>query len=99
VHVISQKRLREFWLVHSDSEAPLRAWHRIAERERWRTFSEIKQTCANTVDNVGKCTVFNIGGNKYRLITRVNFDRSKVFVLHVLDHKDYDRGDWKAKCR
>jgi mRNA interferase HigB len=47
------------------------------------------------VSQVGKFTVFNIGGNKYRLIADLHFNRSKVYVHQVLTHADYDRGDWR----
>jgi mRNA interferase HigB len=99
VHVISQKRLREFWSAHPESEGPLRAWHKIAERDQWRNFSDVKQTCSNSVDQFGRCTVFDIGGNKFRLITHIKYDWKTVFILHVLTHRDYDRGLWKADCR
>jgi mRNA interferase HigB len=46
-------------------------------------------------DLVGRRTVFNVAGNKYRLIARVNYQTQRVFVLYILTHTDYDRGDWK----
>ena len=46
-------------------------------------------------DQVGKFTVFNIGGNKYRLIAVIHYNRGKVFVRHVLTHAEYDEGNWK----
>ena len=47
-------------------------------------------------DQVGNLIVFNIGGNKYRLITAIHFNRGKVYIRHVLTHPDYDRGEWKT---
>ncbi len=94
MHVISLKMLRQFWTVHPDAEEDLRAWHKAAEGERWKNFAEVKARFPK-VDRVGKLTVFNICGNKYRLIAAVHHNRGKVYVRHVLTHADYDRGKWK----
>ena len=94
MHVISERALREFWAVHPDAAGPLRAWLRAAEHADWGTFAEVRETYASA-DQVGRFTVFNIGGNKYRLITVIHFNRGKVYVRHVLTHSDYDRGKWK----
>jgi mRNA interferase HigB len=98
MHVISERKLRDFWRSNPESEGPLRAWHRVAEHASWQNYGEVRQTCSNSVDQVGRCTVFNIGGNKFRLIVHIKFDWQKVFVLHVLTHAEYDRGGWKRDC-
>jgi len=49
-------------------------------------------------DPVGECTVFNIGGNKYRLITKIRYNKQRVYIIHVLTHKEYDREKWKDDC-
>ena len=97
MHVISEKKLREFWQVWPDAETPLRAWHRVAETADWKSFADIRRTYAHA-DQVGRCTVFNIGGNKFRLVVVVHFNRAKVYVRHVLTHHEYDRGQWKGDC-
>jgi mRNA interferase HigB len=94
MHVISRKRLREFWDVHPDAETPLRAWHKLARQEDWQTFADVRAVFPHA-DQVGKLTVFNIGGNKYRLIAAIHFNRGKVYVRHVLTHAEYDQGKWK----
>jgi mRNA interferase HigB len=66
----------------------------VAERADWRNFADVRGTYAHA-DQVGKFTVFNIGGKKYRLIAVDHFNRGKVFVRHVLTHREYDRGSWK----
>lgn len=98
MHVITQKRLRDFWVIHADAEGPLRGWLRVAEQTIWRNFADVKQTCSNSVDQVGRCTVFDIGGNKFRLIVHIKYEWGKIFILHVLTHKEYDRGAWKNDC-
>ena len=95
MHVISEKKLREFWTEHPDAEEPLRAWHRTAEHAEWEKFSDVRGVYARA-DQVGKFTVYNIGGNKYRLITAIHFNRAKVYVRHVLTHSEYDEGKWKS---
>jgi mRNA interferase HigB len=97
VHVISEKKLREFWHVHPDAELPLRAWHRTAEHAAWECFADIRAVYASA-DQVGRCTVFNIGGNKCRLVVVVHFNRGKVYIRHVMTHEEYDRGFWKGDC-
>ena len=60
----------------------------------WKTPAHLKQVYRNA-DLVGRRTVFNIAGNKYRLIARVNYHTQRVFVLYLLTHAEYDRGAWK----
>jgi len=95
MHVISQKPLRAFWKTHPDAEKPLRGWLQKAEQGDWETFDNVRAVFGRRVDRVGKYSVFDIGGNKYRLIAAIHFNRRKVFVRHVLTHADYDRGKWK----
>lgn len=97
MHVISEKKLREFWEKWPESETPLRAWHRIAEHAVWRSFAEVRDVYPHA-NQVGRCTIFNIGGNKFRLVVVIHFNRGKVFVRHVLTHEQYDEGKWKEDC-
>jgi mRNA interferase HigB len=82
------------WRLHPDAETPLRACHRVAEHAEWEKFADIRQTYPSA-DQVGKFTVFNIGGNKDRLVVAIHFDRGKVYVRNVLTHEDFDEGTWK----
>jgi mRNA interferase HigB len=94
MHVLSEKKLREFWALHPDAEIPLRSWHRVAEQSEWEKFADVREIYPSA-DQVGKFTVFNVGGNKFRLIVVIHFNRGKLYVRHVLTHEDYDRGAWK----
>lgn len=69
-------------------------WYRGLQRASYSTWSELHQAFPSA-DKVGKWIVFNIGGNKYRLVAVVHFNRGKVYVRHVLTHKEYDEGKWK----
>jgi mRNA interferase HigB len=94
MHLISRKVLREFWERHPDSKEPLLPWCKIIECTDYRNFAELRATFPSA-DIVGDFIVFNIGGSKYRLITAVHFNRSKIYIRHLLTHSDYDRGVWK----
>ncbi len=72
----------------------MRFWYAEASHTSWRNILDIRKSF-NSVDIFERRTIFDIGGNKYRLIARVNFKRQEVFVLYVLTHAEYDKGDWK----
>lgn len=94
MHVISEKKLRAFWAIHPEAETPLRAWARVAREARWERSADIRATDPHA-DQVGRFTVFNIGGNKFRLVVVVHFDRGRLFVRHVMTHRVDDQGGWK----
>lgn len=94
MHVITRKRLREFAARHKEAEEPLAAWYAIVSRTDFGSFAELKRAF-RTVDKVGEFTVFDIGGNKYRLVAAIHYNRKKVYIRHVLTHAEYDRDKWK----
>jgi mRNA interferase HigB len=101
MRVISKTRLRQFWELtgHDASERPLRAWHTHVNHKSmaWKSWSDVKADFASA-SVVGNCVVFNIGGNKYRLVTRILYPSQKVFVLKVMTHEVYDEDQWKEEC-
>ena len=96
MHVISKPTLIAFWQKHPDAENPLQAWYKTMEREVFHDFNSLRATFASA-DYVDGLTVFNIGGNKYRLIASIHYNRNKVFIRAVLTHPEDDRGNWKQK--
>ena len=94
MHIISRKRPREFWGQHPDSEGPLTRWYKVIEKTDFVNFGELRSAFPSA-DKVGDLVVFNIGGNKYRLITSIHFNRNKVYVHDVLTHSEYNKGEWK----
>ncbi|MCA9933322.1 MAG: type II toxin-antitoxin system HigB family toxin [Ardenticatenaceae bacterium] len=94
MHVISQKTLRTFWEQYPDSQSSLLRWFKIMDKGEFSSFNELRFTFPSA-DKVGELIVFNIGGNKYRLIASIHFNRGKVYIRHVLTHSEYDRGMWK----
>jgi len=94
MHVISRKTLRAFWERHPDSKTALVRWFKIVRNTQFANFDDLRATFPSA-DKVNEWIVFNIGGNKVRLIASIHFNRSKIYVRHVLTHADYDRGEWK----
>ena len=94
MHVITRKRLRDFATRHRDAAEPLTVWYAIMAKTDLGSFAELKRVFASA-DKVGKFTVFDIGGNKYRLIAAIHYNRKKVYIRHVLTHAEYDRNKWK----
>lgn len=94
MHIISRKALREFWERYPDSQSPLSRWFDAMRKHDFGSFSELR-VAFPSADKVGDLVVFNIGGNKYRLITSIHFNRGKVYIRAVLTHQEYDKGGWK----
>lgn len=94
MHVITKARLIEFWEKHPDAKNSLDGWYRLVRKGAFTDFNNLRATFPSA-DLVGVFTVFNIGGNKYRLIAAVHYNRGKVYIREVLTYAEYDRGDWK----
>ena len=97
MRIVSKSKLKEFWEAYPQARKPLEDWYRPMKKGAWKSFAEL-QTAFPKADKVGRCTVFNIGGNKYRLIARVNYKYQAVFVGFVLTHEEYDLNKWKSPC-
>jgi len=99
VRVISLKLLREFWEQHADAEEPLRSWYRTVLGAEWKSLPELRATYPQAdgvqMSNDETLTVFNIGGNKYRLVARIRYDYKLVNVRFVLTHTEYSKDKWK----
>lgn len=93
--IISNSALRAFAESHPRADEPLQGWRRVIEKNRFASWAELK-TAFNTVDKVGELAVFDIGGNKYRLIAYIRFEKQIVYIKAVLTHRDYDKGAWKS---
>ena len=92
MRVIARKALRDFWRRHPDAEQPLRAWYAEAIQATWSDFADVRARYRSAV-LVGDRIVFNIGGNKYRLVTLVDFRRHGLLIRFIGTHRDYDRID------
>jgi mRNA interferase HigB len=98
MRVISEKPLRDFANTHADARTPLGGWLKLAKHGTFRNLAELKRTFGG-VDMVSvkqkNLYVFNIGGNKYRLVAAVHFNTQMLFVRHVLTHAEYNTEGWK----
>jgi len=90
MHIISKRTLRDFCLRHPQAQAPLMAWHTLMQHCHAQSFAELKVTFGSA-DWVDGFVVFDLGGNKYRLIADVLFRAQRVYIKHIPTHKEYDQ--------
>jgi mRNA interferase HigB len=88
--------LREFWEKYPQAKAPLSAWFRIMEHGKFPDFNAIKATFG-AADYLAPYTIFDIGGNKFRAIVVIHYNRGRADIRHVFAHADYDR--WSYEMR
>ena len=94
MHVITRKRLNEFAARYPETRSALAQWYETVKKNDFANFAELRLMFP-AADQVGKLTVFNIGGNKVRLIAAIHYNRQKVYIRAVLTHEEYDEGKWK----
>ena len=95
MNVISYKAIRQFTTLHPDSRVPLGLWYKTARKANWKTLVEVRQTYPSA-DLVDEYTVFNIGGNNYRLVVYINYQYQQVLIKHIMTHSEYDKDKWKT---
>lgn len=96
MHVITKSALVKFWTKHPEAQGPLQDWFNTMEKQVFTDLVNLQQTFASA-DYVDGLIVFNIGGNKYRLIVSIHYNRHKVFIRDVLTHAEYDRNDRRRR--
>lgn len=92
MRIIAKSTLREFWEQHPDAEEPLLAWYREVQKEDWNSPAKVKEKY-RSASSVGDRVVFNIKGNNYRLVVRINYAFRVVYVRFVGTHRQYDAID------
>jgi mRNA interferase HigB len=97
VHVITRRALKEFAAIHKGAEKPLDSWYSVSKKAHWQSIADVRVNYPHA-DAVGRCTVFNISGNKYRLIVKIEYKLQTIYIKHVLTHAEYDKEDWKRDC-
>lgn len=105
MNVISRKKLKAFYDATSERRRHAKAfedWFKLCRKARWQTFQDVKALFGQTDtarDTATRrtATIFDIGGNKYRIVTLIDYLRQTVFITHVMDHAEYDRQKWKKE--
>ncbi|MFZ7113098.1 MAG: type II toxin-antitoxin system HigB family toxin [Desulfatiglandales bacterium] len=95
MHIISRKKLKEFYKrpEHKDAEGPLETWWYEAKKAEWKSPADIKARYGSASILNSNRVVFNIGGNKYRLVVKINYPIKRVFIRFIGTHKEYDKID------
>ena len=97
MRIISKRRLREFWREFPGAEQPLSSWYETVKKIEWNNFSDVRDAFRHA-DIYRDCVIFDIGGNKFRLITKIRYKKKRVYIRFVLTHSDYDKDLWKDDC-
>jgi mRNA interferase HigB len=103
MQVIARRTLKQFWERHRRAEAPLKVWYAIASKAKWAGPADVKRQFGTSVDFVsGNRVIFDLGGNKYRLVAHVSYKFGRLLVKFIGTHAEYDRIDpetvtWRRK--
>ena len=91
MRVIARKTLKDFWQSHADAEQPLKAWFAEASAANWKSFQDIKKSYRSADVLPGNRVVFDIKGNRYRLVVKIHYNTGIVFIRFVGTHAEYNR--------
>jgi mRNA interferase HigB len=94
--VITEKRLRDFYRKHPNAKTAILSWRRLMKQARFKDFNDLKRVFASA-DYVEGLTIFDIGGNSYRIIADVVYKKGRVYIKKILTHRDYDK--WNKERR
>jgi len=99
MHIIKRAKLVEFWAKkeNSGSEPFLDAWYRTMKKGTFDNIAQIREVYRHA-DIVGECIIFNVGTNKYRVVTKIYFIEQTLLIRFVMTHKEYDKDAWKKDC-
>ena len=96
MRIIAKKILRDFWEAHVNSEQQLKAWYQETSKAEWKNPNEIKKEYPSASFLPDNRVVFNIKGNHYRLIVKVNYDYQMIWIRFIGTHSEYDKIDAKT---
>lgn len=98
MRIISEKGIREFWQQRPEAEKAMREWIQTVKLTDWNDFSDVRKTF-NHADIYGGCVIFDVGGNKYRIIGKIAYGFKIVFIRFVLTHRQYDERKCQSDCK
>lgn len=91
MRVIAKRILREFWRIHPDCEQQLKSWYQESSKANWKNLNELKRNFPGASILIDNRVVFNIKGNNYRLIVKINFDYQMIWIRFIGTHSEYDK--------
>jgi len=94
VHVISRKKILDFITQYPASKPSLESWFKILSKSEYKNFSDLKRTFPSA-DQVSNLTIFNIAGNKFRLIAAIHYNRDTLYIRQILTHVEYAKNKWR----
>lgn len=97
MHIIGKRRIVEFFKKRATAQSNLKSWLKITKKADWKNLTDVRKVFPHA-DLLGNCTIFNICGNKYRLITKIFYDTKVVLIRFVLTHAEYDKKPYKNDC-
>ncbi|MDR3568724.1 MAG: type II toxin-antitoxin system HigB family toxin [Syntrophobacteraceae bacterium] len=101
MRIIGKSRLKNFWEGHGQAERVLQEWYSILDKAKWKNFDDLRKIYPSadqvSIKSGRTATVFDIGGNNYRLIAAVHYNKQTVYILDVMTHAEYDKNAWKNK--
>jgi mRNA interferase HigB len=99
MRLITRRRLLDFAAAYPDAAEALRAWSTVARQMTWRNLAEVRRQYPHAdevrVASGRPVTIFNIRGNRYRLIVAIHYNRGAIYLLRFLTHREYDKDAWK----
>jgi mRNA interferase HigB len=99
MRIIARKRLEEFWSKHRDAQTWLTNWYQVTQAAEWNSLADVRRSFLTadpvTVRSGNSATVFNVCGNKYRLVVAIHYNTKMVFVLRIMTHAEYSKDTWK----
>ena len=98
MHVISRRALREFWERHPSAKVPLAAWFRVLSAGEFAEFSALKKVFGSA-DYLAPFTIFDVGGNRFRVIAHVKYKGQRAYIRHVFTHAEYDRWSYEMRMK
>jgi mRNA interferase HigB len=93
MRVLSVKTLRDFWKNHADAADALKLWYKTVEKADWKKFADIRSVYRSADQLPNDRVVFDIKGNKYRIVAHIHYARQYVFIRFVGTHAEYDKID------
>jgi mRNA interferase HigB len=99
--IITKSRLREYWTRHPETRSWLENWYKVAGKTQWKALDDVRKVFPHAdgvkVGSGKSATVFNVCGNKHRMIAAIHYNTGKVFVLAMLSHAEYSKNQWKER--